>query len=773
MTRRKTFPPKNSLPPENVDKKLMVGAAIGLLWFLFVFVRYAQIQGLPSLRPFPQIFSGSLVPSFSLILLYLKEFILYAGFLFGCAAVGYSFLKSWNGPAPLTKITIGTVLGMGVFSLVMLGLGLLQLYKSWVFPALWVGLVGFGILMIFKGLKEDLMISLSTVMEEIKSTNFFLTFFLGLALLVSFIMAFVPEIFYDSMVYHLGVPRWYLLEGGIKPFRNVHSYFPFNLQMLYVFGLGLSGEAIAKLIHWGCGLLLALLFISWGKEYDMKEAGIFAGGAFLLMPMTQMNWWTTGVDVGCSLFISAAVMSWAVGIRKEMGSLPWFIVSGVLAGVALGSKYTCGVLAPGLLAVHILLRWVQKKDLKLALKESFIMGGLIVAISLPWFVKNYFFIGNPVYPFLSQKLGRLPIEPEKMAIFYGQNTGFIPKNFIEILMTPWKVTFEQLSSLNYPGALPLALFPLIVWAAIRQKGSRPLLWILAVGAVSMSGVWISNRLLRYSMPFLAVFCFVFGAGFTFIRGKGWLNFFRIILIIGFSLISYGNFQGVWTILANSYRPGDVLVGRESRREYLSYTHSGMNPYPATKVYDVLKSVLPAGRRALILGDEKISTCEVPFLASGILDEPILHSWLKESKNGDELYGKFQENKIGLMVINIGEIQRLGWYLYRWSRKDWATLCELWEKYVTQNRVEYIDEKLFAQKIPVILSSVKGPEDSVPTQKQYNALLYGYEDTMFPQKEPDWIQKRLEFYEGLTREYPRISTFQTRLFELLAYQRNPK
>ena len=29
-------------------------------------------------------------------------------------------------------------------------------------------------------------------------------------------MAFVPELFYDSMVYHLGVPNWYLLEGGIK-----------------------------------------------------------------------------------------------------------------------------------------------------------------------------------------------------------------------------------------------------------------------------------------------------------------------------------------------------------------------------------------------------------------------------------------------------------------------------------------------------------------------------------------------------------------------------
>src|SRR3989339_229984 len=79
---------------------------------------------------------------------------------------------------------------------------------------------------------------------------------------------------------------------------------------------------------------------------------------------------------------------------SETNKDSYVILAGIFSGLALGIKYISGM---SIIAIIILLmlgkRWKQ------ALKYALVCGLLF----LPWGLKNFFFTGDPVYPFF-QKL---------------------------------------------------------------------------------------------------------------------------------------------------------------------------------------------------------------------------------------------------------------------------------------------------------------------------------------------------------------------------------
>jgi len=87
--------------------------------------------------------------------------------------------------------------------------------------------------------------------------------------------AFGPEYFYDSLVYHLAMPRLYLLEHRIVPTPNmIYSGIPFGTEMLYGLGLALGSDSVAKLIHYGFGVAVAATIYSWSKSLGNRKVAI-------------------------------------------------------------------------------------------------------------------------------------------------------------------------------------------------------------------------------------------------------------------------------------------------------------------------------------------------------------------------------------------------------------------------------------------------------------------------------------------------------------------
>ncbi|MDO8631513.1 MAG: hypothetical protein Q7R41_13590 [Phycisphaerales bacterium] len=233
---------------------------------------------------------------------------------------------------------------------------------------------------------------------------------------------------YDVLEYHLQLPKEYLQGGRIvyQP-HNVYANFPANVEMLYLLAMVVHGDpleagTVGNMIH----LLLAALTVAaaWAIGRDgSPRAGVVCG---VMAATTGWLEYLSGlayVENGMLFFgmcAAAAMLRAVVGCvpdapcsipkssnRRTEGCVPgapyallaspirWAALSGVLAGLACGCKYTAvALIALPLLPAVALMPFRLSEKIKAGL--VFVLGTL-VAFS-PWLVKNQLMTGNPVFP---------------------------------------------------------------------------------------------------------------------------------------------------------------------------------------------------------------------------------------------------------------------------------------------------------------------------------------------------------------------------------------
>ncbi|MCD5390694.1 hypothetical protein LR007_02375 [candidate division NPL-UPA2 bacterium] len=114
---------------------------------------------------------------------------------------------------------------------------------------------------------------------------------LGATAAIALIGALTPPLNYDTLSYHLGVPKIYIRNHRIMYLpHQVYSNFPFTLQMLYTLSLLLKGDILAKLIHLSFGLLTVGAIYCFSRRYFSQKIALLAAAIFykgIVQKMTQ------------------------------------------------------------------------------------------------------------------------------------------------------------------------------------------------------------------------------------------------------------------------------------------------------------------------------------------------------------------------------------------------------------------------------------------------------------------------------------------------------
>jgi hypothetical protein len=156
---------------------------------------------------------------------------------------------------------------------------------------------------------------------------------------VVLVMSWVPPISRDALTHHLAVPKLYVKHGGMVEIPSlVFSYYPMNLDLLYIPPLLLNNDIIPKYIHFIFALLTAgLIFVYLrrrvGRVYAL--AGILF---FLSLPVIVKLSTTVYVDLGLVFFSTLALIYLLKWIEEDF-SKRHLIVSAIGCGLALGTKY--------------------------------------------------------------------------------------------------------------------------------------------------------------------------------------------------------------------------------------------------------------------------------------------------------------------------------------------------------------------------------------------------------------------------------------------------
>ena len=240
------------------------------------------------------------------------------------------------------------------------------------------------------------------------------------------ILCWVPPVSKDALVHHLTIPKMYLKHGGIYEIPSMpFSYYPMNLDLLYMIPLYFGNDIVPKFIHFGFALLTAWLIFHY-LQRKMNTVYALLGAIFLLsVPIIIKLSITVYVDLGVIFFSTASLLLFLKWIESHF-QVRFLIFSAILCGLAMGTKYN------GLVTFFLLTLFVPfiasryAKDKKPGFIRSAGYGTLFLFIALlffsPWMVKNYRWKNNPIYPLYNQWFNPPHAPPENIRHREGDKT---------------------------------------------------------------------------------------------------------------------------------------------------------------------------------------------------------------------------------------------------------------------------------------------------------------------------------------------------------------
>ena len=441
---------------------------------------------------------------------------------------------------------------------------------------------------------------MSTKNEKVIFSIFFITIS---ALIVSIIMlSWVPPVSRDALTHHLAVPNIYLERGGIVELPDIpFSYYPMNLDLLYMIPLYFGNDILPKIFHFFFGLLTA--GILFGYIYKRLGIGYAMFGVlfFLSLPVIIKLSITVYVDLGLVFFSTAALIT-LINWGKNHSKYRYFLLSAVFCGLALGTKYN------GLVTLFILMLFVPVIYLRQASERSarqisavgLSVVYLILSLTVfaPWLVRNTVWTGNPIYPLYNKYFSvkqTLPSDEISLEvkeeikkrtqgwnqiairrIIYGESWG-------QIALIPVRIFFQGKDDKPqyFDGKLNPFLLFLTLLAFIPTQDMKPIwrferniffIYVILFILISFFRTSIRIRYIAPVIPPLIILsCFGLKNIISFFQMRKYPHSIRMgktAVIIGVILLFWMN-AAYLVDLFKKIDPLSYLSGRVGRDEYIT------------------------------------------------------------------------------------------------------------------------------------------------------------------------------------------------------------
>ena len=326
---------------------------------------------------------------------------------------------------------------------------------------------------------------------------------------------------YDVTSYHLQVPREWYEAGRIGPLRhNAFSYFPMNAEVQYLLLDHAAGGPTAPwdamyAAQWvGVWVTLLMLLavaggVGGGGTVAPAIAPAIAAAVASAVPWVVMLAGVAYVEATLMLYAALAV-AWAVrATPTEPGGSaagPAFvrnlIVGGAFAGLACGTKITAVPMLLAAVPVGVAVaavRAVRWDRIAIGCAAFVVAGAVVVS---PWLIRNAAWAHNPLWPVGMSALGAdhfTPGQVERFRVAHGPPAKLRP------LPARAGVLWRDVAGHWQYG---LVLIPAAVLAAAAGWRDRPT-WLLVVTAVVVLFVWVGfthllARFLVIGVPVLAM-----------------------------------------------------------------------------------------------------------------------------------------------------------------------------------------------------------------------------------------------------------------------------
>jgi len=343
----------------------------------------------------------------------------------------------------------------------------------------------------------------------------------GAACLASLFSALAPPTAGDALCYHLELPKRFLAEHRLADLPcHDNATFPLLAEMWYLWALAIEGGVCAQLVHWGLGILLALATVLLATPILGRRWGWVAGAVVLLIPGVNNQMTAPMNDIALTAMTTLALAAWWQAAVARRGRR-WFVLAGLAAGAALGTKHLALVFAAAWAATWL---WAvlrgggqrraeqrraeqrRGEQRRLLLQGAAVVAVVAVSVGGIWYLRAAWYRGNPVFPFFSEVFGSGETAEVPRQETLPASKSPLGRHPAKLAVAPWHLTMhpERFGGRgNQLGVFLLATLPGLGFCR-RLRGLGTLLAVAGVYGVLWFLLRQNVRFLYPAVPLLCV-----------------------------------------------------------------------------------------------------------------------------------------------------------------------------------------------------------------------------------------------------------------------------
>ena len=332
------------------------------------------------------------------------------------------------------------------------------------------------------------------------------SFLLAVIIFLSFYHALLyPESYWDSLIYYLhygkmtyqqhGFPILYTAQVGLALGANYpHIYHLLCAVPAVLFGhyTDLYGQLLSPVAGLFATILIYQTILILFKN---RLTAILSALVFRSIPFVNV-YLTYATDY--SLVMLYAVGLFYVATAFYRTKHPFFLIlAGFLVGILPNINYLGWIFVPLLLLMGIYSYLNSTHPDKLHYKDAmnyvYWALGICFLVGIPWYVRNYFVTGNPVYAFFPGIFGGKRINMEVLKSCFvewsANGIGVPGKTFLErVINAPgWLFQIWQVNPFFYGIAVPTIGYSLFIYPSEKKEPLKT--WfIISTGLMAFGGI---------------------------------------------------------------------------------------------------------------------------------------------------------------------------------------------------------------------------------------------------------------------------------------------
>jgi hypothetical protein len=314
----------------------------------------------------------------------------------------------------------------------------------------------------------------------------------------------------DSIAYHYLGPKVWLREGMIRPVPDeVLTYFPVVVETQYAALMSLGGERAPGFFAVIGLASLLLIAASLAIRLGLDTSGAWWAAALIAtMPAVYRGAYGGFVDALFAGFVLGAAR-----LAFDAEQPGHYALFGIFCGISMGTKYT-GIVAWALLIFcsFLISVWTYRSHFTTVLKSLGISCIAAIAISAPFYLRNWILYGCPIYPpppvllhFFTAKNMSPAVMQELLKNVRATGLG-MGGSIMDFILLPFNLTYH---TANFRGAggiglVPWALGPFGMIVRRRDAFAKGLLLF----AVLQTAAWfVTAQDSRYLIPIYVIGAF--------------------------------------------------------------------------------------------------------------------------------------------------------------------------------------------------------------------------------------------------------------------------